>query len=53
MKICGRCDQSIRDGEEYTTHSIPGATYAGDTVYRHVGPCTPVPIQTTQVSMRH
>lgn len=53
MKICGCCDQSIRDGEEYTEHDIPGSTYGGDTVYRHVDQCTPVPIRTTQVSIRH
>ena len=53
MKICGRCDQSIRDGEKYTTHPVPGATYGGGTVYLHVDPCKQVPTQTSQVSIRH
>ncbi|MFD9193010.1 hypothetical protein ACFWCA_32955 [Streptomyces phaeochromogenes] len=53
MKICGCCDRPIRDGEKYTTHPIAGSSYGGDTVYRHVDPCTPVPIQTTQASIRH
>jgi len=53
VKFCGRCDQPIRDSEKYTEHPIAGATYAGDTVYRHVAPCKPVPTQTTQASIRH
>lgn len=53
MKFCGRCDQPILDGEEYSTHDIPAATGAGDTVYWHVEPCRPVPIQTAQVSPRY
>lgn len=53
MKICGCCDQSIREGEKYTTHPIAGSSYGGDTVYRHVRPCRPVPIQTTQDSVYH
>jgi len=53
VKFCGSCDQPIRDGEKYTTHSIDGSSYGGDTVYRHVAECTPVPIQTTQDSLYH
>ncbi|MEV2195081.1 hypothetical protein AB0I02_29510 [Streptomyces phaeochromogenes] len=52
MKICGRCDQSIQDGEDYTTHDIAGSSYGGDTVYRHVGWCPPVPTQTAPVPLR-
>ncbi|MEU9894219.1 hypothetical protein ACIBCS_27700 [Streptomyces phaeochromogenes] len=53
MKFCGRCDQPIREGERYTKHPIAGSSYGGDTVYRHVAECTPVPIQTTQDSVYH
>ena len=53
MKICGRCDQSIRDGEKYTTHPIAGSSYGGDVVYRHVNDCQQVPTQTTQNSVYH
>lgn len=53
MKICGRCDEAIRDGERYTKHPIAGSSYGGDTVYRHVDECKPVPIQTTQDSLYH
>ncbi|MFC8201264.1 hypothetical protein ACFUTV_38590 [Streptomyces sp. NPDC057298] len=53
MKICGRCDQSIRPGQPYTTHDIPSPSGPGATVYRHVAVCKPVPIQTSQVSIRH
>jgi hypothetical protein len=53
VKICGRCDRSIRDGEKYTTHPIAGSSYGGNTVYRHVDDCRPVPIQTSQDSIPH
>lgn len=53
MKICGRCDKPIRDGQKYTTHDIDAPSGGGDIVYRHVAECTPVPIQTTQASIRH
>lgn len=39
MKICGRCDQSIADGEAYTEHLIDRPTGPGLTVYQHDGPC--------------
>lgn len=50
MKICGRCDQTIQDGEKYTEHINPGASGAGGTEYRHVQLCKRVLIQTTQAS---
>ncbi len=53
MKICGRCDRSIRDGEPYTSHDICSASGGGATVYRHVALCPKVPTQTTQGSVRH
>jgi hypothetical protein len=52
MKFCGRCDQPIRDGEEYTTHDIHTCSAGGRTDYRHVADCTPVPTQTSQVPER-
>lgn len=48
MKICGRCDQPIRDGEEYTEYDIPSPSLGGTVVYRHTGRCQQVPTQTTQ-----
>lgn len=39
MKTCGRCDQPIRDDEQYTTHDIPSPTSAGITVHRHARQC--------------
>jgi hypothetical protein len=50
--ICGRCDQPIRPGEEYSTHDMPSSSAAGITIYRHVDRCKRVPIQTTQDSVR-
>ncbi|MFI1728165.1 hypothetical protein ACH40E_02780 [Streptomyces acidicola] len=47
MKICGRCDQSIKDNEQYTTHDILSASAGGMTVYRHVRPCRRVQIPTS------
>lgn len=50
MKICGRCDKPIRDGEPYTKYEMEGATGAGCTVYRHDShDCTPLPTQTGPV----
>jgi hypothetical protein len=37
--ICACCDQPIRDDEEYTTESIPGATNAGADIVLHAQPC--------------
>jgi hypothetical protein len=37
--ICACCDQPIRDDEEYTTESIPGATNAGADIVLHTQPC--------------
>lgn len=34
--ICGKCDQTIRDGEQYTTYDIPAASGPGVTVHWHV-----------------
>lgn len=53
MKICGRCDKPIQDGQKYTEHPMPGASAAAATIYRHVELCAPVPTQTTQVSPRY
>lgn len=53
MKICGRCDQSIKVSERYTKHDMPGASHAGTTVYLHVRECQKVPTQSTQSSVHH
>lgn len=53
MKICGRCDQSIAEGEPYTAYDILRPTGPGITVYQHDKPCPRVEIQTTQDSIRH
>jgi predicted RNA-binding Zn-ribbon protein involved in translation (DUF1610 family) len=53
MKICGSCDQSIQDDEQYTKYDIPSPSTAGATVYRHDAQCKRVEIQTTQASVRH
>lgn len=51
--ICGRCDEPIRPGQQYSAHVIAGASLGGATVHRHLAPCKRVPIQTTQDSVRH
>lgn len=53
VNFCGRCDEPIRPGEQYTTHDILSPSAGGATVYRHVELCKKVPIQTTQASVRH
>lgn len=53
MKICVHCDKSIKDGEGYTPIDKMSPSAGGTTLYRHVDPCKPVPIQTTQVSLHH
>lgn len=50
MKICGRCDQPIRQGQKYTEHHIDSASGPGATVYRHVKLCQRPPTQTAPVS---
>ncbi|WP_371646511.1 hypothetical protein [Streptomyces mirabilis] len=50
MKICGRCDQTIQDDEEYTEHDMPSSSGAGITIYRHVYLCKRVDIQTAPAS---
>ncbi|MFJ8364014.1 hypothetical protein [Streptomyces sp. NPDC093984] len=55
---CARCDELIREGEQYTTYDNPGASFAGSTVYRHATPCPRVQTQTApkptrQPSLRH
>lgn len=52
MSRCGRCDEPIQDGEEYTAYNNPGASFGGSTVYRHVKPCTRVQTQTAPAT-RH
>jgi hypothetical protein len=53
VKLCGRCDEPIQDGEEYTEHPMPGESVAGATIYRHVELCKPVRTQTTQYPVRY
>jgi hypothetical protein len=47
VKICARCDQRIKDGEEYDEIPMPGASVAGATVYRHKRGCRRAQVQTT------
>nr|WP_168508633.1 hypothetical protein [Streptomyces sp. S1D4-11]QIY95862.1 hypothetical protein HEP87_19775 [Streptomyces sp. S1D4-11] len=49
MNICGRCDQPVRDGEEYTEHRIDSPSLGGTTVYLHLW-CKRVEIQTAPAS---
>ena len=49
MKFCVRCDQPIRDDEEYTEHDKFATSGAGTTVYRHVAPCQRAKTQTSPV----
>jgi hypothetical protein len=51
--FCARCDKPIRPGQPYKPYDIMSPTGPGTTVYLHVKPCTPVPTQTTQASIRH
>lgn len=51
MKICGRCDEAIQPGQKYTSYSVPAASGAGATVYRHDQPCKPVPTQTSPIEL--
>ncbi|MBC2903541.1 hypothetical protein [Streptomyces cupreus] len=53
IKICICCDRSIKDGEQYTEVDKMSPSAAGATLYQHTKPCRPVPVQTTQVSLRH
>ncbi|MFG2425047.1 hypothetical protein ACGFWD_39300 [Streptomyces sp. NPDC048448] len=48
--ICGRCDEPIRPGQQYSMHDIPGASLGGATVHRHLALCKRMPIQTVQNS---
>jgi hypothetical protein len=52
VKICGRCDQMIEPGEQYTEYPIDSPSAAAPTVYWHDHPCRPVPTQTGPVSER-
>jgi hypothetical protein len=36
MKICGRCDQTIKPGEPHTEHDIHAPTGPGSTVHWHL-----------------
>ncbi|WP_329528467.1 hypothetical protein [Streptomyces sp. NBC_01462] len=51
--ICGRCDEPIRPGQQYSTHVIEGASPAGATTHRHLVLCKKTPIQTTQDPMHY
>ncbi|WP_329545582.1 hypothetical protein OG548_14485 [Streptomyces sp. NBC_01356] len=53
MKICGRCDQPIREGQPHTEHSVDSPSLGGTVVYLHVERCRRVPTQSNQVSLRH
>ncbi|MBE1597254.1 hypothetical protein [Streptomyces stelliscabiei] len=46
IKICGDCQQSIRDGEEYRSYPIDAASTAAGVVYFHQRPCRKQPYQT-------
>jgi hypothetical protein len=51
--ICARCDEELREGDDYDRESIDGATGPGVTIYRHRWPCRPaVPRQTAFVPLR-
>lgn len=45
IKICGDCQQSIRDGEEYRSYPIDAASTAADAVYFHTRACRKQPYQ--------
>lgn len=49
--ICGRCDEPIRPGQQYSTHE--GASSAGATDHQHLVLCKKTPIQTTQDPVRY
>lgn len=51
--ICARCDEPLREGDDYDEQSIDGASGPGITIYRHRQPCRPaVPRQTAPVPLR-
>lgn len=52
IKSCGRCYESIKDGEEYTSQIPQLATGAAPTVYRHTRPCRQAPTQTYPLTSR-
>ncbi|WP_327724385.1 hypothetical protein [Streptomyces europaeiscabiei] len=47
IKICGDCQQSIRDGEGYQSYPIDSASTAAGAVYFHRRACRKQPYQST------
>lgn len=37
--MCARCDMPLRDGDDFTTHSVDSPTGGGITVHLHTNPC--------------
>lgn len=50
--ICGRCQQPVKAGEEYTAHVPDSASTAAPTVYLHKRDCKKTPHQSAPVSIR-
>lgn len=50
--MCARCDQPIRDGEDYETQDIPRPTGPGATVLLHKKLCKQPPTQTAPAGDR-
>lgn len=51
IKICGDCQQSIQDGEEYRSYPIDAASTAAAAVYFHKRPCQKQPYQTAPAAL--